>query len=109
MLDYKHKLNGFDVVYLNPYKTSSSCSKCGGKIAPMEKACPTCGLNRDMNACLNLLRMWGSSGSPESFSVSVMKLGCQGVHADAVNPAELREEAHGFKPYEPVNSLFIIY
>ncbi|KPV65197.1 MAG: putative transposase DNA-binding domain protein [Candidatus Bathyarchaeota archaeon BA1] len=105
MLDYKHKLNGFDMVYLDLYETSSLCSRCGGKIAPMEKTCPTCGLDRDANACLSMLRMWGGSGSPESLSMSVMRLGYQGAYADAVNPAELREEVHGFKLYEPVNSL----
>ncbi|MEM1586217.1 MAG: transposase [Candidatus Bathyarchaeia archaeon] len=94
LLEYKHKLNGFDVVYLNPYKTSSSCSRCGGKIAPMEKTCPKCGLDRDINACLNMLKMWRGSGSAESLSVSVMKLGCQGLYADEVNPAELRGKSN---------------
>ncbi|MBS7612345.1 transposase [Candidatus Bathyarchaeota archaeon] len=77
---------------LTPYKTSSLCSGCGGRIAPMEKVCQICGLDRDVNACLNLLRMWRGSGSAESLSVSVVMLGCQGIYAkaDAVNPAELR-------------------
>jgi len=75
MLDYKHKMNGFDVDYLDPHNTSSICSRCGGKIAPMEKVCSKCGLDRDVNACINLLKMWGGSGSPESLSMSVMKLG----------------------------------
>lgn len=92
LLEYKHKLNGFDVIYLNPYKTSSSCFRCGGEVKPQEKACPRCGLDRDVNACLNLLKMWGGSGSSEGLSMSVMKLGCQGIHADEANQAELREE-----------------
>lgn len=95
-LDYKHKLNGFDANYLNPFRTSSICSRCGGKIAPMEKNCPTCGLDRDINACLNMLRMWGCSDYPESLSMSVVKLGCQGIKANAVNPAELRKEVGRF-------------
>ncbi|MEM2137361.1 MAG: transposase, partial [Candidatus Methanomethylicia archaeon] len=96
LLDYKHKLNGFNVVYLNPHKTSSICSRCGGKIAPMEKTCPECGLDRDINARLNMLKMYGATGFSESLSVSVMKLGCQGLYADEVNPAELREEIEFF-------------
>ncbi|MEM1883312.1 MAG: zinc ribbon domain-containing protein, partial [Candidatus Bathyarchaeia archaeon] len=96
LLEYKHKLNGFDVVYLNPHKTSSICSRCGGKIAPRERRCQNCGIDRHINACLNMLKMWGVSGSPESLSVSVMKLGCQGSYADEVNPAELREEVEFF-------------
>ena len=96
MLDYKHKLNGFDVVYLNPYKTSSLCSGCGGKVAPMEKACSKCGLDRDINACLNMLKMWRASGSAEGLSMSVMKLGCRGLCADEVNLTELREEVEFF-------------
>ncbi|MEM2673700.1 MAG: IS200/IS605 family accessory protein TnpB-related protein, partial [Candidatus Bathyarchaeia archaeon] len=66
LLDYKHKLNGFDVVYLNPHKTSSICSRCGERIAPMERRCQNCGIDRHINACLNMLKMWGASGSPES-------------------------------------------
>jgi putative transposase len=96
LLDYKHKLNGFDVKYVKPYKTSAVCSRCGGKIAPMEKNCRVCGIDRDINACLNMLKMWGKSGCPESLSVSVMKLGCQGLYADEVNLAKLREK------YQPV-------
>ena len=37
VLDYKHRSNGFDVVYINPYRTSSTCTRCGGWIAPMER------------------------------------------------------------------------
>ena len=96
LLDYKHKMNGFDVEYLDPHNTSSVCSRCGGKIAPMEKECSKCGLDRDINACVNLLKMWGGSGSPESLSMSVMKLGCQGLKADEVNQAELRGEVGRF-------------
>ena len=96
LLEYKHKLNGFDVVYLNPHKTSSICSRCGERIAPMERRCQNCGIDRHINACLNMLKMWGVSGSPESLSVSVMKLGCQGLYADEVNPAELRGEVEFF-------------
>ena len=100
LLDYKHKLNGFDVIYLNPYKTSSLCSRCGGMIAPMEHTCPVCGLDRHINACMNMLKMWRGSGSTESLPMSVMKLGCQGVYADEVNSAKLREEVGIFRQPE---------
>jgi putative transposase len=91
LLDYKHKLNNCDVVYLNPYRTSSLCFRCGGIIAPMRHTCPVCGLDRHLNACMNMLKMWGCSGYPESPSLSVMRLGCRGL-ADEVNQAELRGE-----------------
>jgi transposase len=58
----------------------------------MEKPRPKCGLDRDVNACLNILRMWRCLGYPESPSLSVMRLGCQGVYADVVNQAELSGE-----------------
>jgi putative transposase len=105
LLDYKHKLNGCDAVYLNPYKTSSSCSRCGGEIAPIERECPVCGLDRHVNACVNMLKMWGRSDCPESLSVSVMRLGCQGLYADAVNPVELREEVEVFRQ-SALNTIF---
>jgi len=35
-----------------------------------------------INACLNLLKMWRGSGSAESLSVSVMKLGCKPSRAE---------------------------
>ena len=96
MLDYKHKLNGFAVEYLNPRRTSSLCSRRGGKIAPMEKNCPIRGFDRDVNACINLLKMLGGSGSPESLSMSVMKLSCQGLKADEVDRAKLRGKVERF-------------
>jgi len=108
LLDYKHKLNGFDVIYLNPHKTSSVCFRCGGNIKPQEKLCPKCGLDRDINACLNLLKMYGVSGSRESLPMSVMRLGCQGIYADEINQAKLREEVGIFRqPVFNSKELFI--
>jgi len=58
-VDYKAKLNGSRVEYVNPRGTSKICSRCGGKIAPNEKICPSCGIGRHVNACLNILKMCG--------------------------------------------------
>ena len=63
-VDYKAKLNGSPVEYVSPKGTSKNCYKCGGMIKPEDKACPRCGLNRHINACLNMLKMWGSQGTP---------------------------------------------
>ncbi|MEM2273627.1 MAG: zinc ribbon domain-containing protein, partial [Candidatus Bathyarchaeia archaeon] len=66
LIDYKAKLNGSKVIYVDPRGTSKNCSICGGIISPKDKACPRCGINRHVNACLNLLKMWGASGSPDT-------------------------------------------
>ena len=59
LVDYKARLNGSPVQYVNPKGTSKRCSRCGDEIAPNQKACPSCGLDRHVNACLNMLKMWG--------------------------------------------------
>ncbi|MGQ9469630.1 MAG: IS200/IS605 family accessory protein TnpB-related protein [Nitrososphaerales archaeon] len=67
-VDYKAKLNRSSIVYLNPRGTSKNCSRCRGIIAPKERFCPSCKLDRHINACINLLKMWGLqptlTGSP---------------------------------------------
>ena len=72
-IEYKANLNTSPVHYLNPKNTSKFCFRCGGKINNSLK-CPKCGLDRDVNACLNLLKMWGFSVHPESLTYEVMKL-----------------------------------
>jgi len=70
-IEYKAKLNGIPVVYVNPKGSSSYCPICGEKLAPngqwREKKCTKCGItwNRDFVACLNLLKMWGVCATPE--------------------------------------------
>jgi putative transposase len=76
-IEYKAKLNGIPVVYVNPRKTSSLCPKCGGRLAPKGQRllkCKSCGYenDRDVIASLNMLRMRGASVPPECLS---MKLG----------------------------------
>ena len=59
------------------------------------RACPYCGLDRDINACLNLLDV-GRCGAPERLSVEVMKVGWRGVEilsAYEVNLPELRRQS----------------
>jgi putative transposase len=63
-IDYKTRLEGLPVVYVNPRGTSSTCPICGGKLTPngyRGVRCSKCGYenDRDITACLNLLRMRG--------------------------------------------------
>ncbi len=73
-IEYKAKLNGIPVVYVNPRKTSSLCPRCGGKLAPNGQRlmkCRKCGYenDRDVIACLNMLRMRGVPVPPECLSM----------------------------------------
>jgi len=63
-IEYKAKLEGLPVVFVNPKNTSSRCPICGGRLTPneqwREKVCKKCEIvwNRDIVGCLNLLKMW---------------------------------------------------
>jgi len=95
-VEYKALLSGSLVHYKSPHNTSKICARCGGLVNSL-RACPTCGLDRDINACLNLLDV-GRCGAPERLSVEVMRAGCRGVetiNACEVNPSELRKQSEG--------------
>jgi len=99
-IEYKANLNTSPVHYLSPKNTSKFCFRCGGQINNSPK-CPKCGLDRDVNACLNLLKMWGFSVHPESLTYEVMKLpltsGFKSHNEDKV--AGLREEVKSQTTY----------
>lgn len=62
-IEYKAKLEGLPVVYVSPRGTSSLCPVCGGRLAPnghRRMKCE-CGYenDRDVTACINMLRMRG--------------------------------------------------
>ena len=65
-IEYKAKLEGLPVIYVNPKGTSSLCPICGGEIVASNGhrllKCLKCGYenNRDIVACLNMLRMRGA-------------------------------------------------
>jgi putative transposase len=64
-IEYKAKLEGLPVHYINPKGTSSLCPVCGGKLASNGHRllkCLKCGYenDRDIIACLNMLRMKGA-------------------------------------------------
>jgi len=63
-IEYKARLNGLPVIYVNPKGTSSLCPVCGGKLAPNGHRLVKCECgyenDRDITACLNMLRMRGA-------------------------------------------------
>jgi len=60
MVEYKAKLQGIKVVYVNPKDTSKTCHNCGyvTHVDGREYRCPKCSMkyNRDLNAAINIAR-----------------------------------------------------
>jgi len=54
-IEYKARWEGIRVIYANA-KNTKFCSICGYTIEPKEQNCSRCGIDRHVNACLNLLR-----------------------------------------------------
>ena len=71
-IQYKSLFNGSPLYFVNPKNTSKICFRCGGLINS-SKYCSKCGLDRDINACLNMLKMWGLP-PPESLFNANMTL-----------------------------------
>jgi len=62
-IEYKARWEGVPVEYVNPFRTSQTCSRCGFvnrglKMTEREWLCPSCGatLDRDLNAAVNIER-----------------------------------------------------
>ena len=80
VIEYKAKLKGVRVVFVNPAYTSSLCPVCGGKLSPNGRRvlkCSKCGFEADRggvigswNIRLRGLNMWGVTVSPESQPMS---------------------------------------
>jgi len=75
IIEYKAKLKGIKVVFVNPAFTSSLCPVCGGKTSPngcRVLKCKKCGFEADRdvvgswNIRLKALKMWGVSVPHES-------------------------------------------
>ncbi|NJE09401.1 RNA-guided endonuclease TnpB family protein [Thermococcus sp. MAR1] len=75
IIEYKAKLKGVRVVFVNPAHTSSLCPICGEKLSPNGHRvlkCSKCGFEADRdvvgswNIRLRALKMWGVSVPPES-------------------------------------------
>ncbi|WP_297435405.1 transposase [Thermococcus sp.] len=74
IIEYKAKLKGVRVVFVNPAFTSSLCPVCGGKLSPNGHRvlkCSNCGFEADRdvvgswNISLRALKMWGVTVPPE--------------------------------------------
>jgi putative transposase len=92
-IQYKSLLNSSQVFFVNPKNTSKICFRCRGLINS-SKYCPKCGLDRNINACLNLLKMWGLS-SPESLFNANMTLSLTIKIKDEEKGEDLRERNWG--------------
>jgi putative transposase len=67
MIEYKAKLQGIKVVYINPKNTSKTCHRCGyvTHVEGREYRCPKCDMmyNRDLNGAINIARaLMGGTG-----------------------------------------------
>jgi len=75
-VDYKARLAGLPVHYVNPKGTSSLCPICGSRLVPnghRHLKCSNCCLkgDRDVIACLNILKMWGAPVPPERLQMKL--------------------------------------
>ena len=80
IIEYKAKLRGVKVVFVNPAFTSSLCPVCGEKLSPNGHRvlkCSNCGFEADRdvvgswNIRLRALKMWGVTVPPESPAMKV--------------------------------------
>ncbi|WP_010479494.1 RNA-guided endonuclease InsQ/TnpB family protein [Thermococcus zilligii] len=78
IIEYKAKLKGLRVVFVDPAFTSSLCPVCGGKLSPNGDRVLKCGCgfegDRDVVGSWNIrlrgLKMWGVTVPPESQPMS---------------------------------------
>ena len=84
IIEYKAKLKGIGVVYVDPAQTSSLCPICGGILSPNGHRimkCKNCGFSADRdiigswNIRLKALKMWGVTVPPESQPMKVLTRG----------------------------------
>ena len=84
IIEYKAKLKGIRVVFVDPAQTSSLCPICGVRLSPNGHRimrCENCGFSADRdiigswNIRLKALKMWGVTVPPESQPMKVLTRG----------------------------------
>jgi len=108
IIEYKAKLRGLRVAYVNPRNSSSLCPRCGGKLKPDGHRllrCPNCGLkaDRDVIGAWNLAQRYvGSSVPPESPAVKAWRQAGAGKSRSGIKFPDVRAGQNG-----KLNSLLV--
>lgn len=103
-IEYKSAWNRYLAIYVKPYNTSKTCSKCGYVNKDLKGAgifkCPMCGftIDRQKNASRNIwskfLKMWGQGFAPKGAKphemLSMNPEGAEGDEAQGLGIGSIR-------------------
>jgi len=93
MLSYKAEGAGSRVVLVNPKNTTKECSRCGiltdKALSERQHNCPSCGLNLDLNAAINILNR-ATAGIAGSNA-------CEDETSTVRQVSSMKQEVHTFR------------